>query len=114
MTLSLDQLVLAPCHVTWGEVNRGYPIPVYTSTAGGGPFPIDGVFRIPEAPVLGMADLPGIMTRLPMLDLRVSQFPAGVNATQGDNVIVRGVSYTVSDAAYDGDGLVTLSLREAL
>lgn len=112
MTLSLDLLVLAPGHATWGEVNQGNPIPVYTPQ-GGSPFAIDGVFRIPTTPVLALADEPAITTRRPMLDLRVSQFPVGVTAAQGDDVVVRGVAYTVADAAFDGDGLVCLSLREA-
>lgn len=112
MSLDLDALVLTPCHATWGEANRGFPLPVYTP-AGGAPFEIDGVFRIPEGPVLAIGDEPSLMTRMPVLDLRVSQFPAGVTAAQGDAVIVRGVGYVVADAAYDGDGLVTLSLREA-
>lgn len=112
MSLDLDQLVLAPCHAVLGETNRGFPTPVYTPQAGQ-PFDIDGVFRIPEIPVLAEGNEPSLMTRAPVLDIRVSQCPAGVVPAQGDNVVVRGVDYTVSDAAYDGDGLVVLSLREA-
>lgn len=112
MSLDFDQLVLAPSVASFGEVNRGFAIPVYTPF-GGSAFSIDGIFRIPEGPVLGIDnEPPPLMTRMPMLDLRVSQFPAGVVAAQGDNIVVRGVSYTISDAAFDGDGLVCCSLRE--
>lgn len=112
MSLDFDALVLAPTHANFGEGNRGNPVPVYTP-AGGNTFSIDGVFWLPEIPVLAIGDEPSLMTRRPVLDLRVSQFPAGVTAAQGDNVVVRGVNYAVADAAFDGDGLVVLTLREA-
>jgi hypothetical protein len=115
MPLDLDALVLAPAHAAFGEANRGFAVPEYTP-AGGAAFAIDGVFRLPTQDVferLGAGGAPGMTSRKPELDLRVSQFPAGIVPAQGDQVTVRGVAYTVADVRLDGDGLATLELREA-
>lgn len=112
MALSFDLLVLAPAHATFGEANQGYAVPSYTP-AGGSAFSIDGVFRLPTREELAIADAPGITSRKPELDIRASQVPAGVTPKQGDQVAVRGVTYTVADVRPDGVGLITLELSEA-
>lgn len=110
--LDLDALVLGPTHAVFGEVNRGFPMPYYVPQNANA-FSIDGVFWLPSIPVLAYADEPGINTRRPVLDIRVSQLPVGVMPLQGDNVTVRGVVYVIADVALDGDGLATLTLRES-
>lgn len=112
MPLNFDALVLAPAHAAFGEANQGNPTPVYTPQ-GGSPFTVDGVFRLPSADDLTLPGVPGVTTRKPELDVRAAQLPAGITPAQGDQVVVRGVTYTVSDVRPDGMGLYTLGLNEA-
>lgn len=112
MTLNLDALVLAPAFATFGEVNRGFPVPVYTPQSGA-PFGIDGVFREPSATELAAGDAIGLTTPAPQLDIRASQVPAGVTIAQKDQVAVRGNTYWVKDVRPDGNGLLTLTLNLA-
>jgi hypothetical protein len=113
--IDFDVLVLAPNFSVWSEGNRGKPVPVYTSQAGGPSTAIDGIFRIPSLTEFGAGagGAPGLTTRKPELDVRASQVPAGVTIVQGDTISVRGVAYTVMDVRPDGEGLITLLLSEA-
>lgn len=111
--MNFDALVLAPGHATFGEVNQGYPIPLYTPPGGGAASAIDGVFRLEALDVLGAGDAPGITTRNPMLDIRASQVPNGVTIVQGGTFEVRGVNYAVADVRPDGMGLLVFRLEEA-
>lgn len=112
MALSWDQLVLAPCHATFGEGNLGNPVPSYTPQ-GGSAFSINGVFTIRSLDVLGLSDAPGVTTRKPVFEIRAAALPSGVSCAQGDQVTVRGVAYTVTDVRPDGFGLIVLELSEA-
>ncbi len=113
MPLNFDHLVLAPNHATFGEANQGYPVPQYTPPGGGSVTEIDGVFHLESLDILGGGDAPGITTRNPMLDIRVSQVPAAVTIVQGGLFRVRGVAYAIADVRPDGMGLLVLRLEEA-
>lgn len=112
MALSFDALALAPAHAVFGEANQGFPVPLYTPQ-GGSAFTIDGIFTLPAIDVLAIGDAPGISTRKPVLEIRAALLPPGVVPAQGDQVSVRGVSYTVTDVQPDTVGLIVLVLNEA-
>jgi hypothetical protein len=110
--LDIDATVLAATFAAFGEVNQGYPIPVYTP-AGGSAFDINGIFNIENLQVTLESDGPPVSTRKPLLDLRASDLVvAGVTAAQGDQVTCRGVAYYVRDVRPDGNGAIQLALQE--
>ena len=112
MSLSFDTLVAAPLLANFGEVNQGHPIPVYTPR-GGTAFAIDGIFQLPTHEALALSDVPPVTTRRPSLQIRNALLPAGVTPAQGDQVVIRTVTYTVSDVRPESVAMTKLMLSEA-
>lgn len=108
MPLDLDELVLGPTMDVWGEAGQGKPVPVYMP-AFGDPFEIGGVFDAQYQSVK-FSEGAAISTNAPMLGVRLSAFPEGVQPLQSDRVVIRGATYVVSDVNPDGHGWVKLIL----
>lgn len=109
--LDLDALVLGPCVAAFGEAAQGYPVPVYTPAAGA-PFALDGVFDRGYREIDQLTGVP-ISTAMPVLGVRLAQFPAGVTPQPNDHLTIRGVTYLVREVRPDGHGHARLMLSRA-
>ena len=109
MPFNFDQLVLGPCVDTFGEVNQGFPIPIYTPERGG-QFNIDGVFdEAYKENVIRDGEI--VTVTMPVLGVRASGML--IEGKQGDEVIVRGKTYTVREVRPDSHGHLKLMLNLA-
>jgi hypothetical protein len=110
MSLSFDQMVLAPLLTAFGEGAQGQPLPVYTP-AGQLPFALDGWF---DRAYREIDQLTGIAVSAgrPVLGVRLSMFPTGIAPAQSDQVRIRSVLYLVREVRPDSHGhaLLLLSL----
>ena len=105
-----DAKVLGPSLSVFGEDPSLQP--VYTPAAGGGAFPIDGVFDDAVRVTVLLDDgSPGFVTTDPMLGVRLAQFASP--PLQGDKVRIPRVNstYLVSRVNPDGHGGARLDLN---
>ena len=115
MTLSFDLTVLAACDAAFGEVNQGYPIPVYTPQ-NGTPFNLSGIFD-PVSAEIKIKDGMEVVVHVPVFGCRCSDFPnppTNWNLLQGDSIVARGRTYLVRSAENDGHGSLFLRLSATL
>lgn len=103
MPIDWDAVVLAPVvDDTFGE-------PVTYTPAGGEPFEITGVFSEGHDQVALLDDGPEATTARPMLGVRLAHFVSP--PAQGDQVVIRGVTYAVAEPRPDSHGRATLILN---
>jgi len=105
----IDALILAPCVTAFGEVAQGFELATYTPVEGEA-FQIDGIFDRAYREIDPLTMLP-ITSAMPVIGVRVSQFPAGVEPSQGDLITIRGVFYVVREVRADGHGAAKLMLN---
>jgi len=102
MAVDWDRLVLGPTQRVFGE-------PVTYAPADDGPFQTTGIFDRAYTEVDIAEDGTQINTTLPVLGVRLSQFPIGPK--QGDQLTVQGGVYVVKDVRPDGHGAAKLMLN---
>ncbi len=104
-----DELVHAPLMAVFGE-----PTPVQYSIAGAPAIGVDGIFD-EGARDLQIVTEPGVNEVVPILGVRLAQFPAGFNPrnAKGDAFLVRGVNYIVKNGKPDSHGWAFLEAARA-
>jgi hypothetical protein len=107
MGLSFDQLILAPCMNTFGEVNQGYPIPTYYPRLGE-PFELNGVFDHAYREHVIQDGLPVTVT-MPVFGVRASD--CVIYPEPDDEISIRGKTYVVREARPDSHGHIKLMLN---
>lgn len=106
MALDFDMLLNAPVHAEFGR-------PVRYRPAGGAPFDLaDAIFDRADRTVTFDQGEP-VSTTAPLLTVRLSAFPAGLQPQQGDTVDLDGECWEVTDVRADGVGGADLPLRLA-
>lgn len=105
MSVNFDTLLLAPAQAAFGEA-------VTYTPAGGSALALTGIFLAAFKDVTFDRDGAPLTTVNPVLDMRLSVFGDIVPA-QGDQVVVRGNTYNVSDVQPDGIGGVRFVLKLA-
>lgn len=106
----VDALILQPCVTTFGEVAQGFALPLYTPVGGEPPFAIDGIFDRAYREIDPLTLLP-ITSAMPVISVRVSQFPVGIEPQQGDLLTIRDGFYVVREVRADGHGAAKLMLN---
>lgn len=103
-----DALVLAPQVEIFGE-----PV-TFIPAAGDPPFLAAGIFDEAYRQI-DIADGQAVTTECPVLGIRVSAFQSPLQALpkQGDQVNIRGTSYTIREVQLDSHGGAKLLLNEA-
>lgn len=101
-----DGLVLQPTMAVFGQTV------VYTPAGGTAFTLVDAVFDDAYHPLQPIEDGTAMTTELPVLGVRLSEFPTGVTPLQGDSVVITalGITYKVRDVEPDGHGHVKLLL----
>jgi len=107
MALDFDTLVLKPCMDNFGEVNQGYPLPVYVPKQGA-KFTIDGVFDKAYRENVSQ-DGQIVTVTMPVFGAREIEFI--VPPKQGDQIILRGDTYDVREVRPDSHGHLKLMLN---
>lgn len=104
-----DRLVHAPIMSVFGE-----PTPVQYSIAGAPAIGVDGIFD-EGARALQLVTSPEVNEVIPILGVRLSQFPADFDPrnSKGDTFVVRGISYVVKDGKPDSHGWAFLEATRA-
>lgn len=103
--IGFDTLVLGPCMAVFGQ-----PVS-YTPTGYAAPIVVTGIFQRGYSETAFGADGVPVMNRMPVLGVQQGQFPAGVVPSQGDTLVVAGLSYQVTAPEPDGRGHVLLKLK---
>ena len=112
MSLSFDATVLTACMNTFGEVNQGFPIGVYTP-ANGPAFNLNGIFD-PSYKEEKIKNGEPITVHMPAFGFKISDFknpPSNWALLQGDSIVLRSKKYVVREARDDGHGGIKLLLN---
>jgi len=105
--LSFDKLVLKPCMDTFGEVNQGYPIPIYLPKSAG-QFTIDGVFDAAYREDV-IRDGQIVTVTMPVFGAREAEFQT--YPKQDDYIQIRGKTLQVREVRTDSHGHLKLMLN---
>jgi hypothetical protein len=105
----IDALILAPCVAAFGEMAQGFDLVTYTPQ-GAAAFQLDGIFDRAYREIDPLTMLP-ITSAMPVIGVRVSQFPPGIAPAQGDLLTIRGGFYVVREVRADGHGAAKLMLN---
>lgn len=107
MTLDFNKLVLGPTIGTFGEVNQGYPIPLFSPDKSAD-YTADGVFDEAYKEHI-IKDGEAVTVVMPVLGVKLVDFQ--VIPLQGDNVVIRGKTYIIREVRIDGHGGAKLMLN---
>lgn len=105
--LDFNKLVLGPTIATFGEVNQGYPIPLFSPDKGED-FTADGVFDEAYREHV-IKDGEAVTVTMPVLGIKVADCP--ILPVQDDNVVIRGQTYIIREVRVDGHGGAKLMLN---